>query len=76
MVVYDGTTERAQAVAEICRSGRAVLVTSSGPYLHVASHVSTLPDRHRRQPVAGFQLLYRFEEDPGKRHLTPDSIRE
>ncbi|XP_043213791.1 suppressor of lurcher protein 1-like [Amphibalanus amphitrite] len=77
LVVHGGTTERAQVIAEICRSGRVVQVTSSGPYLHVTSHVTAAPDGaggHVRRPVAGFKLEYRFEEDPGRRDLPPDLI--
>ncbi|KAF0307763.1 Suppressor of lurcher protein 1 [Amphibalanus amphitrite] len=79
LVVHGGTTERAQVIAEICRSGRVVQVTSSGPYLHVTSHVTAAPDGaggHVRRPVAGFKLEYRFEEDPGRRDLPPDLIRK
>ena len=82
--MHDGTTARAQVVAELCRSGHSAAITSSGPYLHVAGHVTDqgttttdhLLHRRRRRPVAGFQLTYRFETDPVKQDLPPNLVRE
>ena len=57
MTVHDGTTERAQVIAELCRSGPGAEVTSSGPYLHLASHVASHVDSqvasHAASHVAG-----------------------
>ena len=109
-MVHDGTTARAQVVTELCRSDRGTEVTSSGPYLHVASHVTdhvtddvtdhvtdvtdhvtdvtdhvmdnvttpvpTPPVQRRRGPLAGFQLMYRFEMDPVKQDLPANLVRE
>ncbi|XP_037079490.1 cubilin-like [Pollicipes pollicipes] len=70
LTVHDGVNERSQAIGSLCQTDRRLELVSSGPFLHVTSHVA---DASQSDEVMGFMLQYRFEADPVK-HSVPEEF--